>query len=296
MTAREMGFLLLTSHLGDVQRKVLTVPQLRLLARCVSASDIPQGDGQVAVEDIMAMGFNRPSAQRIVDLLSETERLQWYLKEGGKANTIPITRVSTQYPLILRKRLGLNSPGSLWLKGDAALLDTPMIALVGSRELRQDNRSFAETVGAQAARQGITLVSGNARGADRTAQEACLRAGGRVISVVADALTEHPERENVLYISEDGFDLPFSAQRALSRNRVIHALGQVTLVAQCTLGKGGTWNGVLNNLKYGCSPVFCFADGSQAAAELQQRGAAPVTAESLKDLAALQTDKNLFDQ
>ena len=287
MTPREEGFLLLTSHLGDLERKVLTVPQLRVLAKCVQLSELTDKNREVGVGDLMQMGFNRPSAQRIVDLLSETERLQYYLRGGARQDCVPVTRVSEGYPLILRKRLGLDSPGCLWLKGDKSLLETPMIALVGSRDLRPENWRFAQEVGFQAAKQGFALVSGNARGADQTAQEACLQAGGKVICVVADALEQQPVRDNVLYISEDGYDLAFSAQRALSRNRVIHALGYMTFVAQCTNGQGGTWHGTSQNLKHNYSPVYCFDDGSNAARELTQAGAEPVSMEMLKDFSAL---------
>ena len=205
-------------------------------------------------------------------------------------------RVSAQYPSALKSALGLEAPGCLWAKGDLSLLDTPAIALVGSRELRQENRIFAEEVGRQAALQGLTLVSGNARGADKAAQNACLKAGGRVISVVADSLMEHKRRENVLYLSELSFDDEFSAQRALSRNRVIHALGRITFVAQSDLHRGGTWDGTAKNLRSGWSPVACFRDGSDAMTELEQMGAFLIGMEELQDVCALQRpEMTLFD-
>jgi len=287
LTPRETGFLLLTSHLGDLERKVLTVPQLRVLAQCVQLSELTDKSGEVGIEDLMRMGLNRPSCRRIIDLLSETERLQYYLRGGARQDCVPVTRVSEGYPLILRQRLGLDSPGCLWMKGDRTLLDTPMVALVGSRDLQPSNREFAREVGSQAAKQGITLVSGNARGADQTAQEACLQAGGKVICVISDALEQQPVRENVLYICEDGYDLAFSAQRALSRNRVIHALGYMTFVAQCANGQGGTWQGTLQNLKQNYSPVFCFDDGSDAMAELTEAGAQCIGIQMLEDFSAL---------
>ena len=200
---------------------------------------------------------------------------------------VPISRVSTEYPLAVRKRLGLNAPGCLWAKGNLALLNTQTVSLVGSRVLREDNRRFAELAGREVALQGYTLVSGNARGADRTAQDACLEAGGRVISIVADELQKYPMTERMLYLSEDSFDLPFSATRALSRNRVIHSLGYITLVAQCDLGTGGTWDGTVKNLQKNWSPVFCFDDGSPASAELGQLGAELIDTKHLRNLSAL---------
>lgn len=296
MRGAERGFLLLTSHLGDPCRKVLTVPQFRILARAVNGSQIGHMDEEVGERELMDLGFNQASARRIVQLLSEEERLDQYLWEGARADCLPVTRVSEAYPVSLRLRLGMNCPGCLWLKGDPALLQTPAISLVGSRELHCENRDFARMAGRQAALQGMTLISGNARGADRVAQQTCLAHGGKVICVVADRLDSHPVTDNVLYVSEDGYDLDFSAQRALSRNRVIHALGTAVLVAQCSLGKGGTWDGTLRNLKDNWTPVFCFDDGSEAFTELTQRGAYPITVEQLADLGALKADQNLFDQ
>lgn len=297
MTPREEGFLLLTSHLGDPERPVLTPAQLRVLSRRVTAMPEPSRERELTEADLVALGYSRELARRIVALLESEEQLEHYLRQGKKAGCRPITRITAGYPLILRHRLGADSPGCLWGRGDLGLLDTPAISLVGSRELRQENRRFAEAVGIQAAEQGITLVSGNARGADRTAQDACLSAGGKVISIVADELTKQPERENVLYLSEDGFGEAFSSQRALSRNRCIHALGRMVFVAQCTAGKGGTWDGTVKNLRFGWSPVGCFDDGSEAALQLEQMGAFLIDPSILSDLKDLdQPQLSLFGE
>ena len=286
MNARELGFLLLTSHLGNPDRRVLTTAQLRTLADRVRSAKAPGEDRELSEKDLMELGFNREMSQRMVGLLNEEEVLAHYLKRGARQGCAPITRVSEAYPLILRQRLELDSPGCLWAKGDLTILNTPAIALVGSRDLREPNREFAEAVGRQAAEQGVTLVSGNARGADRTAQEACLKAGGRVISIVADELSKQPECRNLLYLSEEDFDEPFSAQRALCRNRCIHTLGRMVFVAQSSLGKGGTWDGTVKNLRFGWSPVACFRDGSEAAAQLEQMGAYLVDIADLQDFSA----------
>ena len=243
---------------------------------------------------MIAIGYGQEEAGRIVALLEEEMLLQRYLQKAKNAGCVPITRATECYPVALRNRLGLDSPGVLWAKGDLTLLNTPAIALVGSRDLRFANREFAKEVGRQAAKQDLILVSGNARGADITAQEACLEAGGKVISVVADALEAHRTKENVLYLSEDIYDGEFSAQRALSRNRVIHCLGIKTFVAQCSLGKGGTWDGTTKNLQKGWSGVFCFDDKGQAAIELNQLGAKLINISQLSDIAALQPDAQSF--
>ena len=273
MTGRERGFLLLRSRLGDPNRKPLTHHQLWRLRQLVQKAPREAWNRELEVQDLCNMGCNLREAQYIAFLLSEEEKLDRYLARGARVGCVPISQVSPDYPRRLLRCLGQEAPGCLWAKGDVSLLGMEKIALVGSRDLLPVNARFAQRVGRLAAEQGIALVSGNARGADSVAQEACLEAGGKVISVVADSLHRHPERENVLYLSEESFDEGFSAHRALSRNRVIHSLGETTYVAQCGLRKGGTWDGTTNNLKGKWSRVVCFCDGTAAMAELASLGA-----------------------
>lgn len=296
MRGSEKGFLLLCSHLGNPDRKPLTTGQFRTLACRAQTVEPDAHMGELTVQDLKRLGYHEAMAERIWCLLQEEDLLEYYLRQGKAASCQPIVRISPEYPLILRKRLGLESPGCLWAKGDLSLLGKPAVSLVGSRDLHEPNRAFAEAVGTQAALQGIVLVSGNARGADRTAQDACLAAGGEVISIVADRLSRHAARDRVLYLSEEEYDEDFSSLRALSRNRCIHAMGHMTFVAQCQNGKGGTWDGTVKNLRHGWSPVACFRDGSEAARTLERQGAYLVGLEDLQDLALLaQSEPSLFD-
>ncbi len=297
MRPGEKGFLLLTSCLGDPQRRPLSGSQLRVLAERLAAAQKQEPDRRLQEKDIVKLGYGREFAGRVVQLLSQEELLAHYLRRGAQRDCVPLTRLDPKYPRALKARLGWESPGCLWAKGDLSLLEKPRISLVGSREIRPENRQFAWEVGAQAAKQGYVLVSGNARGADRIAQTGCLQNGGQVICVVADALEDKDLQENVLLLSEEDYDQGFSSQRALRRNRVIHALGEKTFVAQSDLSTGGTWSGTAQNLQKGWSPVICFRDGSPASLELEQMGA------QLMDLSEVscwngfrEITKNLFDQ
>lgn len=297
MRPAEKGFLLLTSYLGDPERKPLTVSQFRVLASRARNAEFSGQDRDLTEQDLADLGYGGDMAQRILSLLSQEALLEAYLRRGAKLGCRPISRISEGYPAVLKEKLGLESPGCIWAKGDLPLLAMPKVALVGSREIRRENREFARQVGIRAAEQGYALVSGNARGADSVAQRACLEAGGCVICVVADALASKPLLERVLFLSEDDFDQSFSAQRALSRNRCIHALGSVTLVAQAELRSGGSWDGSVRNLRHGWSPLCCFNDGSEATLELVQMGALPVSVGELGDIAALSRENiSFFDQ
>ena len=278
------GFALLGSHLGDPQRRILSPAQLRELTKRMRNMQLPDRQRELTQEDFRAMGYSRDMAQHLLALLSDRDLLAAYVAWGEKRDCHPLTRGEKPYPPLVRKRLGGESPACFFYKGERALLELPMVCLVGSRDLLPENREFAREAGRQAAKNGLVLVSGNARGADRAAQEGCLEAGGKVISVVADSLAEKPLRSNVLYLSLEDYDAPFSPMRAHSRNWVIHTMGRATLVCQCTLGTGGTWSGTTRNLREGWSPVLCFNDGSPASRELEQLGARLVAYSELANL------------
>ena len=284
MTGVERGFLLLCCHLGDPERRPLTPAQFRKLARRVRDSEKTAADREMEVRDLTAIGYGPEDAARILRLLSDEELLDRYLSRAAKFGCIPLTWLTPGYPRRLLEALGDDAPGCIWARGDLSRLERPGVALVGSRDLRPQNEAFARQVGLQAATQGLNLISGNARGADKTAQNAALAADGGVISILADRLTDHVPTCNVLYLSEEGFDLEFSAQRALSRNRCIHALGLSAIAAQCSLRSGGTWDGSVKNLRFGWSPLYVFDDGSESADLLEQMGAVKLGMADLEDL------------
>ena len=293
MTGAERGFLLLCCHLGNPERRPLTVAQFRKLSRRVREAEKAPGDRELALSDLTRLGYGKPEAEQILSLFSEEELLDRYLHKAERTGCTPLTPLSPGYPRRLWEALGDDAPACLWARGDLTLLQEPGIALVGSRDLHPKNREFARQAGLEAAKQGLVLISGNARGSDRTAQEAALAANGKVISILADRLTGHEPRKNLLYLSEEGFDLEFSAQRALSRNRCIHALGQAAIAAQCSLRTGGTWDGSVKNLRFGWSPLYVFDDGSESADLLTEMGAVKIGFEDLKDLRNLPSPEQM---
>lgn len=281
------GFLLLCSHLGNPQRRPLTTAQLRTLSQRVLSCSPLEEARELSEKDLLALGYSGAFSQQILELLADQALLERYLQKAKARRCTPLARNMPQYPAVVRRKLGSESPGCLWAKGDLSLLEKPMVSLVGCRELLPENRAFAEEAGRQAARQGFVLVSGNATGADQAAQESCLANGGRVISVVPDALHSHLERPNLLYLSEEDYDAPFSSLRALRRNRIIHTMGSLVFVAQCREEHGGTWNGTTQNLRSHWTPVYAFQDGSPGAEALERQGAECIGRESLSDFALL---------
>ena len=295
MRQTERGLLLLCCPLGDAMAGALSLAQARELSRRARAAGIGEEDPfrDVTVKDVRRLGYSEYEAGHIVLLLGRERQLDGYLLAAEKAGVTVITRLDNRFPRKLREQLGARCPAALFCRGDLRLLQRPCISVVGSRHLAQPGAQFAAQAGCLAAKEGFTLCSGDAMGADRTAQEACLSNGGSVLIFPATELVYCPVRENVLYAAEGGFELGFSAQRALGRNRFIHAMGEKTLVAQTGFGKGGTWSGSLDNLQHEYSPLFVFDDGSEGARALCARGATPVQA--LTSLQALTPAQLSFD-
>lgn len=286
MTAAERGLLMLTCSLGDERAQPLTAGEMSAIRTLLQKKDLPP-DTPLTEALLRELGLDRALARRVPALLDRDRWLDAYLSAGARRGVQIVTRLSEHYPRRLLDALGDGAPWVLFCLGDPSQLTRESVSLVGSRDLYPMGEAFAARVGALAAEEGLVLCSGNARGADRSAQNACLRQGGRVTAVVAGALTECRPNGKVLYVSLDGYDCAFTTPRAHARNRVIHALGLAVFVAQCRLGAGGTWSGTTDNLRARCSPVYCHADGSLAAAELEKLGAALIAYEELNSLRGL---------
>lgn len=294
MNARGLGMVLLCSHLGDPGRPVLTSSRLMELERRVLKLGLP-GEGQVTPAYLLALGCGREEARHICGLLSQEALAIRYLERAGNLGIRCLTRNTSQYPRRLREALGDQAPAVLWCRGDESLLNTAAIGVAGSRDASAQALNFARSVGRAAAGQNLALVSGGARGCDTAAETGCLEAGGQVIRVLPDRLDAHPvSRQGLLLLCEDSYDLPFSAHRALSRNRIIHSLGAVTVIAQSGL-RGGTWDGTMRNLNGGWSRVCVPEDRSPAAQAFLAKGACLLRPGDLQNLASLaDTQTSLF--
>jgi len=91
-----------------------------------------------------------------------------------------VSRADAEYSRRLKARLKEDAPPVLYGCGDAALLDTGGLAVVGSRDVDDKLVEYAEGIGRLVARERRTLVSGGARGIDQAAMRGALETGGRV--------------------------------------------------------------------------------------------------------------------
>ncbi len=139
-------------------------------------------------------------------------------------------------------------PPVLFAVGRLALLAAPSLAIVGSRDHSSYGAEVCRELSAFAARSGLAVVSGMARGLDAVAHEAALDAGGASIGVLGNGLgVVYPAANRALYerMHEAGLLLsefpPGERPHAGSfprRNRLISGLARVVVVIEAAFGSG----------------------------------------------------------
>lgn len=81
-------------------------------------------------------------------------------------------------------------PPVLYVRGEIQENDSWAVALVGTRRATAYGRQVAEELASGLAVQGVTVVSGLARGIDAIAHQSALRAGGRTIGVLGSGVDQ----------------------------------------------------------------------------------------------------------
>ena len=139
-------------------------------------------------------------------------------------------------------------PLLLYASGKLALLETPSVAVVGSRNATAqgicNSMHFSETL----SHAGLTIVSGLALGIDTAAHEGGLRGAGSTIAVTGTGLdTVYPARNRALakrieadgcIISEYHLGTPPLAANFPRRNRIISGLARAVLVVEAAARSG----------------------------------------------------------
>lgn len=204
-------------------------------------------------------------AERIELLLANGANLGIELNNLSSYGIWVTTRAEDSYPALLKNRLKHKCPVYLYGAGNASLLNTPGIAIVGSRETDENGVSFTQQLAMKAAQEGYTIVSGGARGVDSIAQQAALSAEGTVIAVIADGLEAKIrnrdirlaiQKKQLLLLSPFHPKAGFKVYTAMERNKYIYALAKYAVAVSSDHNKGGTWSGAQENLHDRWVPLF----------------------------------------
>jgi DNA processing protein len=179
------------------------------------------------------------------DLWTETPPA-WNLSAFLKAGSHVVPMTSPEYPQCL---LELEDPPPLlFLKGRRQLLESPTVAMVGSRRATQAGRRVAQEMARRLSELGIPVVSGMALGIDGAAHRGGLSGPGSTVAVLGSGLAlTHPSSHRGLKerIQRDGLlvseFLPEEPARPFhfpKRNRIIAALARAVIVVEAGARSG----------------------------------------------------------
>lgn len=170
--------------------------------------------------------------------------------ELAQAGIDCVCRHSEKYPSGLRQLA--DAPAALYVAGGlrrlGELLGEPAVTVVGSREATPYAIEVAETLGRGLSAAGITVVSGLALGVDAAAHRGVMSRGECAIAVLACGVdVAYPPSHRRLYerirsggavISELPPGTPPMRWSFPARNRLMAALGELTVVVEAKDGSG----------------------------------------------------------
>jgi DNA processing protein len=232
-------------------------------------------------------GIDSKTAENIIDLKSrispdeEIVRLRHYKIKA-------VTCDSPAYPSRLREIY--DYPPVLYIRGDLLSEDECCLAVVGTRRATVYGRQVTEEIVADLARNGVTIVSGLARGVDSIAHRTALESGARTMAVFACGLDIVYPAENAklareimehgALISEYPIGTKPKADNFPRRNRIMSGLSLGVLVIEAGESSGAliTANQALDqNREVFAVPGSIMSPASRGTNRLIQEGAKLVT-------------------
>lgn len=155
-----------------------------------------------------------------------------------------IARGEPDYPLLLASVD--SAPPLIAVRGEAAVLARPGVAIVGARNASAQGLRFAALLARDLGEAGLAVVSGLARGIDAAAHEASLGSG--TVAVLAGGLgrlypPEHrPLADRIVesgcIVTEMPFDWTATGRDFPRRNRIVSGLAYGTVVVEAALRSG----------------------------------------------------------
>jgi DNA processing protein len=181
---------------------------------------------------------------RAIDSLREARQkldLDGYVAQVEASGAHALTWDNPDYPALLRQIPA--APPVLFVRGRFEPVDQWAVAIVGTRRLSAYGRLVAHDLATGLARNGITIVSGLARGIDAVAHRAALDVGGRTIAVMGCGIDRvyPPEHRDLAHAIVDGqgaivTDFPLGTEPSSvnfpARNRLISGLSLGVLVVE----------------------------------------------------------------
>jgi len=183
---------------------------------------------------------------RAIKNFSHKDRVEKELSLMKRFQVSLVTLKDNNYPKNLAHIY--DPPPFLYMKGKLKEEDKISIAIVGSRLSTNYGRSVAERISRELTKQGITIISGMARGIDSSAHKGALSANGRTIAVMGCGLdVMYPPENSKLYqqivskgavVSEFPMSTPPEGSNFPTRNRIISGISLGVAIIEASSSSG----------------------------------------------------------
>ncbi len=217
-----------------------------LIKRLLDRFKTPEAVFQASLKELSEVeGLGEKVARPIVSgpLENEIEKELSLIKEiGGRI----VTLGDDSYPRRLRDIY--DPPALLYVRGELKKEDELAVSIVGSRRTSPYGRWITERMGQELAQNGVTVVSGMARGIDSVAHLGAIAGGGRTVAVLGCGVdvVYPPENRNLMakiidhgaVISEFSMSSPPEGGHFPKRNRIISGLSRGVVVVQANEKSG----------------------------------------------------------
>jgi DNA processing protein len=192
-----------------------------------------------ALSDLVAAGLSSKLAERVVQVRNSLN-LDEYMVQVEKNKIQVLTWDDNDYPAHLKEID--QPPPVLYLRGDVTAEDSWAVGIVGTRAVTPYGRQVTEELATVLAQNGVTVVSGLARGVDAIAHTAALKAGGRTLAVLGSGVDRiyPPEHRSMAekislqggVISDYAPGTPPESANFPPRNRIISGLSMAVVVVE----------------------------------------------------------------
>lgn len=219
------------------------------------------------------------SLEKANEVAAKIEKMGWYI----------LTFEDDEYPTMLKKIYF--PPYVLYLTGEKLDWDRLLtITVVGTRSFDNYGREATEYIAKDLALEGVTIVSGMARGIDSIAGITAIKNGGKTIAVLGSGLDvvyppEHGElydmiRKNGVVMTEYPPGTPPAKENFPRRNRIMAGLSYGVLVTQAPKKSGALITAgfaVESGRDVYAVPASIFLKASEGSNSLITQGAKAVT-------------------
>jgi len=241
---------------------------------------------QAPVDALQAAGLSQKIAERVIQARASVD-LDGFMEQIAAQGIQVLTWEDEAYPACLKEID--QPPPILYLRGELTIEDSWAVAVVGTRRVTAYGRQVTEELASYLAQNGVTVVSGLARGVDAIAHQAALKAGGRTLAVMGNGVDRiYPPEHRALaeqilasgaLLSDYAPGTPPEGANFPPRNRLISGLSLAVVVVEA-----GETSGALITAQFAVDqgrevfavPGNILAPQSKGTNRLIQQGAHPL--------------------